>query len=53
VLTSIERRGEIFIENREENISVTRSLSQLSMVENRISLEFLTLLQKAIPKGYI
>ena len=39
------RRGEIFIENREENIRVIRrSLSQLSVVENRISLEFLTLL---------
>jgi len=34
VATSMGRRGEIFIENREENIRVTRrSLSQLSMVK--------------------
>jgi len=40
---STGRRGEIFIENKEENIRVTRRyLSQLSMVKIRISLEFLT-----------
>ena len=49
------RRGEIFRENREENIRVIRrSLSlQLSMVENKISLEFLTHIQKVTPKEYI
>ena len=52
--TSTRRMGEIFIENREENTRVTRRslfLSQLSMVENRIPLEFLTHLQKATPRG--
>ena len=48
-------REEIFIENGEETIRVTRrSLSQLSMVENKISLEFLTLLDapsKGHPQG--
>jgi len=46
------RREEIFIENREENIRVTRrSLSYNSQWWNfRISLEFLTHLQKATPR---
>jgi len=48
------RKGEIFIENREENIRVKKiSLSQLLIVKIYNSLEFLTHLEKATPKGFI
>jgi len=51
---STEKRGEIFIENREENTRVIRrSLSQHSIVKFWNSLEFLTHFQKPTPMGFI
>jgi len=49
---SMGRRGEIFIKNREKIQELQEDLSHI-MVKNRISLEFLTHLQKADPKGFI
>jgi len=48
------RRGETLLKTEKKYKSykkISLSLSQLSMVENRIPLEFLTHLQKATPRG--
>jgi len=49
VPASTGRREEIFIE--ENTIITMRSLSQLSMWNSKISLEFLSYLQKATPEA--